>query len=107
MSPLNDAYKASGEAENRPLKPVFHERQSGRQCGLHCVNNLLQRRCYEPADLNRLGAELQDRRNEINGGSCCSRLSKLPGARLLSRCSAAVADYDVQVLELALEHQGA
>lgn len=99
--------KAPNGIQTRCAKPVFHERQSGRQCGLHCVNNLLQRRCYEPADLNRLGAELQDRRNQIGGSSCSRMLSKLPGARLFGKCSAAVADYDVQVLQLALEHQGA
>eukprot|EP00746_Dinoflagellata_sp_MGD_P167954 gnl/MRDRNA2_/MRDRNA2_98979_c0_seq1.p1 gnl/MRDRNA2_/MRDRNA2_98979_c0~~gnl/MRDRNA2_/MRDRNA2_98979_c0_seq1.p1 ORF type:complete len:307 (+),score=29.71 gnl/MRDRNA2_/MRDRNA2_98979_c0_seq1:37-921(+) len=84
-------------------KPLFHERQVGRQCGLHCVNNLLQRRCYELADLNQFSADIKNQRAFIQRGG---RRPSLPGGDTIRKIHAAIADYDVQVLELALEKQG-
>lgn len=84
-------------------RPLFHERQIGRQCGLHCVNNLLQFRCYEQEDLNHLSAELLNQRaliqKELGGVD-------LPGAGTFRKLKAAISDYDVQVLEVALEKHG-
>lgn len=87
-------------------KPLFHERQTRQQCGLHCVNNLLQWRCYEHADFDRISAELLDQRAKLSGRP--SRvLSRVPGAKCCFFLNAAASDYDVQVLELALGKQGA
>jgi len=82
---------------------MFHERQMRRQCGLHCVNNMLQRQAYDKAAFHAIGLELQ-RAQEAFHSSCCL---SLPGLRQLSRfCRASVGDYDVQVIEVALARCG-
>lgn len=89
------------DGENEVVPPFF-ERQHGlsRFCGLHCVNNLLQRHEYGVVDFHQIAIELQEQQAEIQKGGCnsqgCFRL-----------CRAGMSDYTVQVLDVALQRGGA
>lgn len=96
------ASKEDADLTGEEPKPFFHERQVGRQCGLHCVNNLLQARCYEKADLNHFSTEILKQRALVER----ELGSSLPGAEIIRKIQATMFDYDVHVLEEALQRQG-
>jgi len=76
----------------------YHERQRLRRCGLHAVNNLLQRRAYTAADFDRLASEIP--RGVGDSGLLSAWVpqyrSALPG----------IGNYDASVLLVALARQG-
>jgi len=78
---------------------LYHERQVGRLCGMHCVNNILQRRAYEPFDFQRWEAQIEDQEAALTWWS-------FPH---LFRCFCATvggADFSVGSVELALADAG-
>eukprot|EP00747_Dinoflagellata_sp_TGD_P028361 gnl/TRDRNA2_/TRDRNA2_133219_c0_seq2.p1 gnl/TRDRNA2_/TRDRNA2_133219_c0~~gnl/TRDRNA2_/TRDRNA2_133219_c0_seq2.p1 ORF type:complete len:230 (-),score=51.82 gnl/TRDRNA2_/TRDRNA2_133219_c0_seq2:134-823(-) len=84
---------------------LFHEGQTGRQCGLHVVNNLLQRRAFTRADFNEISLELHRRQQMLQSScGCCSRVKPLCRA---ARVAILGTEYDVQVIEVALKREGA
>lgn len=50
-------------------KFVYHERQLGALCGVHCVNNLLQGPRFGPGDLAEIGVRLDRKERRLLAGS--------------------------------------
>lgn len=104
---------------------VYHERQLGNLCGVHCVNNLLQGPRFGPGDLAEIAARL-DRKEQrlLRGNSGASREAspKSPcGSRRGARAwgsaggctfsenfddSADGGNFSIQVLRIALARAG-
>mmetsp|Transcript_123436 Transcript_123436/g.214081 ORF Transcript_123436/g.214081 Transcript_123436/m.214081 type:complete len:253 (-) Transcript_123436:15-773(-) len=91
----------ASDAKNE-VAPPFFERQNGlsRFCGLHCVNNVLQRHAYGAVDFHQIAIELQEQQAEIQKGCCNSQ-------GCFRMCRAGMSDYTVQVLDVALQREGA
>ena len=52
-----DVAGRTSRAEQQTME-VYHERQVGMLCGVHCLNTLLQARFYDEVALGEIGAEL-------------------------------------------------
>merc|ERR1719326_2532235 len=58
---------------------IYHERQLGALCGVHCVNNLLQGPRFGPGDLAEIGVRLDKKEQRLlrkgsrGGGASGSR----------------------------------
>lgn len=79
---------------------MYHERQVARFCGLHAVNNMLQRKAYRHQELDAMEEELGAFDEEVRRWNC---------ARLTLWClcqSVGRIDFGVQTLTLALARQG-
>jgi len=62
---------------------IYHERQLGGLCGVHCLNNLLQGHHFGPGDLAEIGVQLdQQERMLLEGGDggAASSSSSAPAA---------------------------
>lgn len=78
---------------------IYHERQVRSLCGMHAVNNMLQKTAFEPAELLTIEEDLE-RQQE-----CLEPLSFAKIMRYMYKCRGA-SDFSVQAIELALQAQG-
>lgn len=86
-----------------PRAPVvYHERQLGSLCGLHCINNLLQGPRFGPGDLAEIGARLDRREQRLMGGCF---VDGSPGGENFDG-SADGGNFSIQVLRVALARMG-
>ena len=46
--------RVAAQQQRDGQEEVYHERQSMQRCAMHAMNNLLQRRAFEPKDLDKL-----------------------------------------------------
>lgn len=74
--------------EEEASTPVYHERQSLLRCGVHCVNNVLQRPAYTQQDF----ATIQDELDTGTGGRWA--------------VSTWLGNFDINVMMLALKREG-
>lgn len=58
-----------GDSATAAAKYVYHERQLGALCGVHCVNNLLQGPRFGPGDLAEIGVRLDRKERRLLAGS--------------------------------------
>lgn len=80
---------------------VYHERQLGNLCGVHCVNNLLQGPRFGPGDLAEIGARLDKKEARLLRGA------GVPGCRSENYDDKADGgNFSVQVLRVALARAG-
>jgi len=95
---------------------IYHERQLGALCGVHCVNNLLQGPRFGPGDLAEIGVRLDKKERRLLSKS---RLGSAAGSRGPSpsleaeTCSSPNFDgsadggnFSIQVLSIALARAG-
>eukprot|EP00929_Paragymnodinium_shiwhaense_P019800 TRINITY_DN13391_c0_g1_i1.p1 TRINITY_DN13391_c0_g1~~TRINITY_DN13391_c0_g1_i1.p1 ORF type:complete len:378 (+),score=57.82 TRINITY_DN13391_c0_g1_i1:102-1235(+) len=88
---------------------VYHECQEGRLCGLHAINNLLQRPAFSQRDLNDIAKRLdKQERALIAGRRRNALLHAITGGRagfVVDRKSnySAEGDFSVQVIVVALQ----
>ena len=55
VSESNTSSKTHSDTNGEESKvEVYHERQSLQRCAMHAMNNLLQRRAFEPKDLDKV-----------------------------------------------------
>mmetsp|Transcript_91026 Transcript_91026/g.253429 ORF Transcript_91026/g.253429 Transcript_91026/m.253429 type:complete len:494 (+) Transcript_91026:42-1523(+) len=82
---------------------VYHERQLGNLCGVHCINNLLQGPRFGPGDLAEIGARLDRKEQKLLGGL----ISRGPLTHSENFDGAADGgNFSVQVLRVALARAG-
>jgi len=72
---------------------VYHERQLGALCGVHCLNNLLQGAHFGPGDLAEIGVQLDDQEREHQERQSAYNVDT----------SADGGNFSIQVLTLALK----
>lgn len=77
------------------MSHIYHERQLGGLCGVHCLNNLLQGPRFGPGDLAEIGVQL-DRDEKLLLGSDASEPYNVDP-------SADGGNFSIQVLTVALE----
>lgn len=95
---------------------VYHERQLGALCGVHCLNNLLQGPRFGPGDLAEIGVELDAEERELltRGGdgeaeptaAANGSSGGLEGQPYNVDSSADGGNFSIQVLARALERFG-
>lgn len=83
---------------------IYHERQLGGLCGVHCLNNLLQGPRFGPGDLAEIGIELDEQEQAL----IRQQSSELLGASDFKNVdtSADGGNFNIQVLILALQRHG-
>lgn len=79
---------------------IYHERQLGALCGVHCVNNLLQGPRFGPGDLAEIGVRLDKKERRLLGVedqdiSSCNFDASADGG-----------NFSIQVLSVALARAG-
>jgi len=79
---------------------VYHERQLGQLCGLHCVNNLLQWPQFGPGDLAEIGVRLDRKEHRLLGSKSNGTSSENFDD------SADGGNFSIQVLKVALARAG-
>ncbi|CAE7568638.1 unnamed protein product [Symbiodinium microadriaticum] len=84
---------------------IYHERQLGGLCGVHCLNNLLQGPAFGPGDLAEIGVHLdQQERALVRSQSSQSQGGAgLEGQPYNVDSSADGGNFSIQVLTVALE----
>mmetsp|Transcript_51232 Transcript_51232/g.81392 ORF Transcript_51232/g.81392 Transcript_51232/m.81392 type:complete len:525 (+) Transcript_51232:36-1610(+) len=86
---------------------IYHERQLGALCGVHCVNNLLQGPRFGPGDLAEIAVRLDKKERRLLGKTC--RAGGTSGEES-SSCnfdsSADGGNFSIQVLSIALARAG-
>eukprot|EP00439_Symbiodinium_sp_Y106_P072821 s751_g13.t1 len=84
---------------------IYHERQLGGLCGVHCLNNLLQGPAFGPGDLAEIGVHLdQQERALVRSQSSQSQGGVgLEGQPYNVDSSADGGNFSIQVLTVALE----
>jgi hypothetical protein len=88
---------------------TFHEIQVGRQCALHAVNNMLQYQAYTAESFTEMSAEIAYQRELVEAGTRRTWLHvllQLPDKLIPSPFQSKKEDWDVQVMDLALQKQG-
>mmetsp|Transcript_81836 Transcript_81836/g.227969 ORF Transcript_81836/g.227969 Transcript_81836/m.227969 type:complete len:467 (-) Transcript_81836:71-1471(-) len=78
---------------------IYHERQLGNLCGVHCVNNLLQGPRFGPGDLAEIGVRLDKKEQSLLGGL-------RHGSSENFDSSAEGGNFSIQVLRVALARTG-
>jgi len=43
---------------------IYHEKQEGSLCGLHCINNALQSKLFNPVDLSQIANQLDEKERQ-------------------------------------------
>lgn len=77
---------------------VYHERQLGALCGVHCVNNVLQGPRFGPGDLAEIGVRLDRKERKLLNGSEIDNENFDGGAD--------GGNFSIQVLRIALARAG-
>jgi len=95
----DDLFAAASSPSDDASPLTYHERQVGRLCGMHCVNNLLQQRAYKPKDFYKMEKEVRKQQAAIETWG----LSRL--FRKISR-SVGRFEFSVQALDMALGRAG-
>lgn len=96
---------------------IYHERQLGALCGVHCVNNLLQGPRFGPGDLAEIGVRLDKKERRLlgkNGRSSGSNGSRSASPGIDGEASASPnfdgsadgGNFSIQVLSIALARAG-
>lgn len=80
---------------------VYHERQLGALCGVHCVNNLLQGPRFGPGDLAEIAIRLDEKERRLLGGKELEM-----GSSCNFDGSADGGNFSIQVLRIALARAG-
>ena len=75
--PKTKQLEQAGTSSNATRRPVFFERQAAAQCGMHALNNALQRAAFAPEDM-RAGSA--GRRRRCRWAHPGRRLVQRPGA---------------------------
>lgn len=83
---------------------IYHERQLGGLCGVHCLNNLLQGPHFGPGDLAEIGVELDEQEQAL----IRQQSSELLGENDFKNVdtSADGGNFNIQVLIMALQRHG-
>lgn len=68
-APRSEFLKSAASADAQGAMFIYHERQLGGLCGVHCLNNLLQGPHFGPGDLAEIGMELDKEEQAIFGNS--------------------------------------
>uniref|UniRef100_A0A6T8VC24 ubiquitinyl hydrolase 1 n=1 Tax=Noctiluca scintillans TaxID=2966 RepID=A0A6T8VC24_NOCSC len=88
---------------------AFHERQVGRQCGMHAVNNMLQYEAYTAESFSKISSEIARQRELLEVGAQKGWKSGrwwLQGKWIPSPFPNRKEDWDVQVVDMALQREG-
>jgi len=91
---------------------IYHERQLGGLCGVHCLNNLLQGPRFGPGDLAEIGVELDQVEKELlTAGATTQGAESSESAPVEHRpynvdSSADGGNFSIQVLSVALSRFG-
>jgi len=102
----------SGTSKQKTISFLaYHERQQQSLCGLHVVNNLLQRRAFTRFSLNRLARQLDKAERRLidkrkRNAVLHFLTSGRAGWRLEAQNHSARGDFSVQVLQAALQSEG-
>jgi len=70
---LSDCASSGGDADGKNKSPygpggIYHEKQIGSLCALHCVNNLLQKPAYDDSMFRMIAMELDRQERRLLGG---------------------------------------
>lgn len=90
---------------------VYHERQLGGLCGVHCLNNLLQGPRFGPGDLAEIGVELDQAEKELLHTGVTTHGGEGENAHVEHQpynvdSSADGGNFSIQVLSVALSRFG-
>ena len=86
------------------LRNVYHEKQFGALCAVHCLNNLLQGQHFDEIDLMELANEADAREAQVIMESCGPESEEY--LRFMSKESENVSDegfFSLQVMQMALD----
>eukprot|EP00929_Paragymnodinium_shiwhaense_P118849 TRINITY_DN90746_c0_g1_i1.p1 TRINITY_DN90746_c0_g1~~TRINITY_DN90746_c0_g1_i1.p1 ORF type:complete len:453 (-),score=101.46 TRINITY_DN90746_c0_g1_i1:72-1430(-) len=86
---------------------IYHERQLGNLCGVHCLNNLLQGPHFGPGDLAEIGVQLDREEEALFGGGLDDDSRQASKGRAYNVDSSADGgNFSIQVLTVALKRFG-
>eukprot|EP00930_Biecheleria_cincta_P025756 TRINITY_DN18279_c0_g1_i1.p1 TRINITY_DN18279_c0_g1~~TRINITY_DN18279_c0_g1_i1.p1 ORF type:complete len:336 (+),score=60.93 TRINITY_DN18279_c0_g1_i1:131-1138(+) len=83
---------------------IYHERQLGGLCGVHCLNNLLQGPYFGPGDLAEIGIQLDEQEQALLRQQSSEILGEIDFKNVDT--SADGGNFNIQVLILALQRHG-
>eukprot|EP00927_Polykrikos_kofoidii_P061324 TRINITY_DN56168_c0_g1_i1.p1 TRINITY_DN56168_c0_g1~~TRINITY_DN56168_c0_g1_i1.p1 ORF type:complete len:474 (-),score=77.47 TRINITY_DN56168_c0_g1_i1:748-2169(-) len=101
MAPVGSRDDPGGATAN--MLHIYHERQLGKLCGVHCVNNLLQSPRFGPGDLAEIAIRLDKKERRLLGGDDPRDVDRSAGN---VDAFADGGNFSIQVLRVALLRAG-